>query len=220
MSQKGLFLAAMVVVLPIAVLTTVGSGIASGSASQPVPASPVTFVGNVSCNLVGKLTINPPVTDTSNAPETVTFNGKNSKCVGLPTAVGTTPMTQNGVKLKSSHESFVFSFIGTGGAGALCQSLKVGMMPTPPTVITMPINWTGTGPITQTLLNFPNGLLFYPGLAVLVNGSATGSFAGTSDVLLGYNLANVFTACASSTGLSSLPINQLGGDNLMVGPAF
>ncbi len=53
-----------------------------------------------------------------------------------------------------------------------------------------------------------------------VNGPTSGSFAGTIDVLLGYNLVTVANDCALATGLTTLPMNHLGGDNLMVGPAF
>jgi hypothetical protein len=65
------------------------------------------------------------------------------------------------------------------------------------------------------------GTTIVPGVLEWLNGPTTGSFAGTTDILLGYNLASVFADCAAGgPGISSLPVTSLGGDNLMVGPAF
>jgi hypothetical protein len=220
MSRK-LFLAALAIALPVALLATIGSGAASGQSVRP--ATPVTFVGNISCNLQGTITITPAATNTNPGPWVVKFTGKNNKCVGLPytntagTTV-TTPLTQSGEKLKSSTETFTFTVTGTGALGTLCHDLELGGPIATP--ITVAINWLGTSPITGTQVSYPNGGTIYPGLIALLNGTTGGSFAGTADILLGYNLANVFTACASTAGLSTLPVNHLGGDNLMVGPAF
>jgi hypothetical protein len=218
---RKLLLAAMAVAIPTALLATVGSGAASSA--RPRPTTAITFVGNISCNLQGTITISPAATTANAGPWTVTFKGTNNKCVGLPytTAAGgttTTPLTQGGEKLKGSTESFSYQVTGAGALGTLCKDLEFGGPIATP--ISFGISWTGTSPITATRVAYPNGGTVYPGLIALVNGPTTGSFAGTADVLLGYNLAKVFTGCASAAGLSSLPANHLGGDNLMVGPAF
>jgi hypothetical protein len=214
-------MAAAAITIPMALLATVGSGIASSA--RPRPTTAVTFVGNVSCNLQGTFTISPAATTSNAGPWTVTFKGTNNKCVGLPytTAAGgttTTPLTQSGEKLKGSTESFSYVVTGAGALGTLCRNLEFGGPIATP--IGFGITWIGTSPITPTKVTYPNGGTVYPGLIALVNGATSGSFAGTADVLLGYNLATVFTDCASAAGLSSLPANHLGGDNLMVGPAF
>jgi hypothetical protein len=130
----------------------------------------------------------------------------------------TTPLIEGGEKLKSSTETFTFTVTGTGAVGTLCHDLEYGGPIATP--ISFGINWIGTSPISGTQVSYPNGGTIYPGLIALLNGTTGGSFAGTADILLGYNLANVFTACASTGGLSTSPVNHLGGDNLMVGPAF
>lgn len=63
-------------------------------------------------------------------------------------------------------------------------------------------------------------LCILPGLIMWVNGPTSGTFAGTIDLFLGYNIITVAADCGLATGLSTLPVNSLGGDNLMVGPAF
>ena len=220
MSRK-LFLSALAIALPVALLATIGSGVASGQSIKPT--TPVTFVGNISCNLQGTLTITPAATNTNTGPWTVAFTGKNNMCVGLPytNSTGTTvttPLIQGGEKLKKSTENFTFTVTGTGAVGTLCHDLEGGGPIATP--INFGINWIGTSPITGTQVSYPNGGTIVPGLIELLNGTTGGSFAGTADILLGYNLAHVFTACASVGGLSTLPLNHLGGDNLMVGPAF
>lgn len=215
---RRLLLIGMVIALPIALLTTIGAGAAWA------PTSSVRFVGNLSCNLQGTITITPAATNTNTGPWTVAFNGTNNACVGLPytTTSGTTAhtsLTQGGETLTGSTESFSVVVTGTGAVGTLCHLLEFGGVIARP--ISFTINWTGTSPITATHVSYPNGgNIMPPGIIDLLNGTTTGSFTGTADIALGYNLAHVFAACASVAGLSTLPVNHLGGDNLMVGPAF
>jgi len=220
--SKKLMLGALSAVLPVATfVVAIGVGSASGKVR---PHSPVTFVGNLSCNLQGTLTVSPAAFNgVGSGPWTVTFTGKNNHCKGLPytTSSGTTattPLSQGGETLKKSTESFSYSVSGSGALGLLCSDFEHGGPIATP--IGFGITWLGTSPITGTQLNYPNGGTQYPGLIALINGSAGGSFTGTADVLLGYNLVTVNTDCASAAGLSTLAINHLGGDNLMVGPAF
>lgn len=207
-----------------ALWASAGSEAASANARPPVP--PVTFVGNISCDLQGSITITPAAFNgIGSGTWTVTFVGKNNHCVGLPYVnslgtTSTTPMTQGGERLTHSKDTFSFTVNGSGAVGLLCNDFEYGGPIATP--VTTTINWLGTSPITSTGVTFPNGGTIVPGVIELLNGTnALGSsFAGTTDILLGYNLATVFTACASTTGLSTLPVNHLGGDNLMVGPAF
>jgi len=216
-------LVAMTVALPVALLTTVGSGVASSNPPHPLVIGPVTFTGNVSCNLSGALTISPPATNTSTGPYTVTFTGKNKKCVGLYGTIlsqglpGTTAL----VTLKKSLESFSYVVPATPNApGNLCNTFLSGGS-APPVLPPFPITWFGSGgTISPTIASFPLGGNILPGLMTWINGPTVGSFAGTTDLFLGYNLVTVAAGCAVATGISTLPVNDLGGDNLMVGPAF
>jgi hypothetical protein len=218
-------LAAMALALPVALLAGIDPGAATAGTVHNAAIGPVTFVGNISCNLKGTMTFSPPVTSTSVDPYTITFKGTNNKCVGL----GTTSLSQGlpgttaVVTLKKSTESF--SFTTTAGPnsfpGELCGTLESGGPlgnPVPP----FPIIWSGSGgTITPTTATFPLAGTVAPGVFQWLNGVTTGSFAGTTDLLLGYNLASVFTACAAGgPGIATLPVDDLGGDNLMVGPAF
>jgi len=217
---RKLVLVGMCVGLLVALFATIGSRAASGSPQPVFPA--VTFPGNVSCDLTGALTISPPATNTSTGPYTVTFLGTNKKCVGL---FGTSltviiPSTGQMVTLKKSTESFSYTVPASPNApGDLCRTLMFGgsASPVPP----FPIHWFGSGgTISPTIASFPLGGNVLPGLMTWVNGPTAGTFAGTIDVLLGYNIVTVAADCALATGLSNLPVNHLGGDNLMVGPAF
>jgi hypothetical protein len=215
-------LVAMSVALPVALLVTVGRGIASGSSPRPAAFPAVTFNGNVSCNLQGALTITPPATISSIGPYNVTFHGVNNKCVGL---FGTSltlsiPATGQIVTLKKSIESFSYTVPASPNApGALCQTLLSGGPS--PVVPPFPINWFGSGGIiSPTVASFPLGGNILPGLMTWVNGPASGTFTGTIDIFLGYNIVTVASDCALASGLTTLPMNHLGGDNLMVGPAF
>jgi hypothetical protein len=216
MTRK-LALVALVVTIPLALLTTVGSGVAS--AAFP----PVTFSGNISCNLSGTVTISPPATNSSTGPYTVTFMGKNNKCVGLYGTSLTLSIASTGqtVKLKKSTETFSFVVpAGSGGPGALCNTFLGGG--SLPAVNPFTINWTGSGgTIVPTTTSFPAGGSAAPGLLTWMNGPnlAGSSFAGTTDVFLGFNLVTAINDCAGA-GISSLPVNDLGGDNLMVGTTF
>jgi hypothetical protein len=213
---RKLALAGIAAVLLLALLTVVGSGVAS--AGPP----PVTFTGNVSCNLSGSITITPPATSTSTGPYTVTFTGKNTKCVGLygtslsqTSAAGTKP-----VKLKSSTETFSYIVPASPNApGALCNTFLSGG--TTPPVNPFPIIWHGMyGTIVPTTTAFPLGGNVVPGIMTWVNGPVlAGSFPGTTDLFLGYNLATAIADCTGA-GIAALPMNDLGGDNLMVGSAF
>ncbi len=217
---RKLALVTMSIALPVALLTTVGRGIASGT-PQPAPFPAVTFAGNVSCNLQGALTITPPANTSSTGPYNVTFNGTNNKCAGLYGTSLTLSIASTGqiVTLKKSLESFSYTVPAGPAPGAFCQSLLSGGPS--PVVPPFPIHWFGSGgTIAPTIASFPVGGNVLPGLMTWVNGPASGTFAGTIDVFLGYNLATVASDCALATGLTTLPVNHLGGDNLMVGPAF
>jgi hypothetical protein len=220
MSRKlKLSLVAMAVAAPLALLATMGSTVASAGSAGPAVADPATFTGNISCNLQGTATITPAATNTGKGPWTVTFTGKNNKCVGL----GATSLTQGSPQetLTGSTDSFSFTFINPAGAlGGLCLALETGGTIATPIVTT--INWLGTSPITPTTVSYPNGGQILPGLILLKNGGvpATSSFAGTADIFLGYNLATVWTDCALATGLSTLKLKHLGGDNLLAGTSF
>ena len=96
---RKLIVAAIAVMLPVALLTTITSGVAS--AAFP----PVTFTGNISCNLTGTMTISPAATSTSTGPYTVTFVGKNPECFGLYGTSLTVSIASTGqtVKLKRTR---------------------------------------------------------------------------------------------------------------------
>lgn len=218
-------LMAMAVALPVALLTAVAPGVATAGKVHPSGIGPVTFVGNVSCNLTGKITISPPVTNTSVGPYTITFTGTNKKCVGLGSTVLSQglPGTTAVVTLKKSTEAFSYMTVFNPNAipGEFCNKLESGgtvSAPVPP----FPINWFGMGgTITPSSVSFPLGLTIAPGVLQWLNGPTAGSFAGTTDILLGYNLAAVFADCApAGPGVTTFPVTDLGGDNLMVGPAF
>jgi hypothetical protein len=214
---RKLALVALAVTIPVALVTTVGSG--DASAAFP----PVKFSGNVSCNLAGTVTISPPATSTSTGPYVVTFAGKNSKCVGLYGTSLTLSVASTGqtVKLKKSTETFSFTVPASPNTpGALCNTLLGGG--SLPPVNPFPINWAGSGgTIVPTTTHFPAGGSAAPGLLTWMNGPnlAGSSFAGTTDLFLGFNLVTAINDC-SSAGISSLPANDLAGDNLMVGSAF
>jgi hypothetical protein len=214
---RKLALVALAITIPVALLTTVGSG--EASAAFP----PVTFSGNISCNLSGTVTISPPATNTSTGPYTVTFVGKNTKCVGLYGTSLTLSVASTGqtVKLKKSTETFSFTVPASPNApGALCNTFLAGGPL--PAVNPFAINWTGSGgTIVPTTTSFPSGGTAAPGLLTWMNGPNAGgsSFAGTTDLFLGFNLVTAINDC-SGAGIASLPANDLGGDNLMVGTTF
>jgi len=215
------FLASTAATVVIALLVTIGVEAASSAKSSRAGSDPTTFTGNISCNLQGIISISPAATLTSAGPWTVTFKGVNNKCVGL----GGTSLTQGGTPtgggetLTKSTDTFTFTVQNvTGALGTLCTDLETGGPIATPVNTT--IDWLGTSPITASTVVFPNGGQFVPGLIQLLGGSTSGSFTGTTDVLLGYNLLTVWTDCATATGLATLPVNHLGGDNLMVGTAF
>ena len=71
-----------------------------------------------------------------------------------------------------------------------------------------------------TTTTFPLGGNVVPGVIMWINGTnLAGSFPGTTDLLLGYNLATAIAGC-TGPGITSLAMNDVGGDNLMVGTAF
>jgi hypothetical protein len=213
---RKLVLAALAVTLPVAILTTVGSGVAS--AAFP----PVTFKGNISCNLSGTMTFSPAITSTSTGPYTVSFAGKNGGCVGLYGTSLTVTIASTGqtVTLKKSTDKFSFVVpAGSGAPGGLCNTLLGGG--TTPPIGPFPITWIGSGgTIVPTTTNFPAGGNVVPGIMTWVGGTnVAGSFPGTTDLYLGYNLATAIAGC-TGPGISTLAMNDLGGDNLMVGTAF
>ena len=213
---RKLILAAMAVTLPVALLTTVGPGVAS--AAFP----PVTFNGNISCNLTGTMTISPAATSTSTGPYTVSFVGKNSKCIGLYGTSLTVTVASTGQTVNLTNSKEKFSFVIPAGAnapGGLCNTLLSGG--TTPAISAFPIKWLGTGgTIVPTTTRFPLGGNVVPGIFTWVNGTnLPGSFPGTTDMNLGYNLATAIAGC-TGPGITTLAMHDLGGDNLMVGTAF
>jgi len=225
MSKKLLF-AALFALVPVAILVSVGSGVASGHPNNP----PVTFTGAVSCNLQGTLSITPAALQGSGSPSyTLMFKGTNNHCVGLPYQTAstgtwtTTPLVQGGETLKKSKESFTVTVSLPGAVINLCNDLEFGGASLAVTPFAAAITWIGTSPITPTQVSFPAGsslTIPVPGVIALMNGTTAGSFAGTVDISLGYNVAKVFAGCATAAGLSTLPINHLGGDNLLVGQGY
>ena len=225
MSKKLMF-GALSALLPVALLVVaIGAGSASGKVR---PHQPVTFTGAVSCNLHGTLSISPPALNSASSAYSLSFTGTNNHCKGLPYptatgATGTTSLTQGGETLKKSTENFKFSIGTTANPVNLCSDLEYGAAAVPWGGGGGSITWLGTSPIAGTTLSTPSplsALNIFPTVIPLLNWTATGSFAGTADLLLGYNVATVFAKCATTTGLSTLPINHLGGDNLLVGPGF
>jgi hypothetical protein len=213
---RKLILAAMAVTLAVALLTTVGSGVAS--AAFP----PVTFTGNISCNLSGTMTISPAATSTSTGPYTVSFAGKNTKCVGLYGTSLVVSIASTGQTVTLTKSTDKFSFVvpaGSAAPGGLCNTLLSGG--TTPAISPFPINWLGSGgTIVPTTTSFPLGGNVVPGIFTWVNGTnLAGSFPGTTDLYLGYNLATAIAGC-TGPGITTLAMNDLGGDNLMVGSAF
>jgi len=226
MSRKVL-LAAMAIAVPIALLIAIGSGVASGKTKAlHDPPPPVAFTGNVSCNLQGKITISPAAFNGIGYTWTITFTGTNSACVGLLGTILTQPNVAGAPEtLKKSIDSFSYtvSAPASGPPGALCNDLEYGGS-LPLSGFSGTITWLGTSPISPTTVSYPAGssMTMLPGVIALMGGltTATSSFPGTVDILLGYSVATVFTDCASTTGLSTLPVGHLGGDNLLVGSAF
>jgi hypothetical protein len=213
---RKLVLAALAVTLPVAILTTVGSGVAA--AAFP----PVMFNGNISCNLSGTMTISPAATNTSTGPYTVSFVGKNNNCIGLYGTSLTVSIASTGqtVTLKKSTDKFSFVVpAGSGAPGGLCNTLLGGG--TTPAINPFPINWIGSGgTIVPTTTKFPLGGNVVPGIMTWANGTnLTGSFPGTTDMYLGYNLATAIAGC-TGPGITTLAMNDAGGDNLMVGTTF
>jgi hypothetical protein len=208
---RKLTLSSLAVALSVTVLTTVGTGIASGSSHRVSPSAPVTFVGNVSCNFAGSITINPPATNTSGGPYTVSFAGKTAGCVGLP---GTT-LTQSGVTLRHGIQAYTYA-VPASGPGDLCDALEYGALS--PNTTNFVIAWSGR--ITPTTVTFSSSSII-PGFFLFSGGVTTGSFPGSANLLIGYSLVKVATDCAvAGPGVSHLTENDLSGDNLELGPAF
>lgn len=230
MSRK-LVLKALSVAVPVALLVGVGwEAVSSGSVRPSVP--PVTFTGAVSCNLSGSATIAPTAFQTSSsASYTITFTGKNNKCVGLPyvNSAGswsTTSLTQRGSTstsrpetLKSSTESWTIVVGNTGSLIDLCTALESGGS-LPIASFTGSITWLGTSPIAPTTISFAAGSVvsITPPVISLANGITGGSFAGSVDASLRYSVLAVFHSCLS-TGLSAATLASF-PDNLLVGQGF
>jgi hypothetical protein len=126
------------------------------------------------------------------------------------------------VTLTKSTEKFSYVVPASPNSpGALCNTLLSGG-PNPSPINPFPIKWAGAGgTIVPTTTHFPVGGNVVPGIMTWVNGpNLAGSFPGTTDLLLGYNLATAIAGCTGPAGLTTLAMNHLGGDNLMVGTAF
>jgi hypothetical protein len=204
--------------LPIGLLVTVGAP------SAQAIAVPVTFTGNISCSLTGKMTFVPPLTNGGTSPTTVTFTGKNKLCKGV--GIPPTSLKQGGAKLKKSKEAYSFTLPANN-----CTALLGGIAPP----ISMTVNWLGTSPITPTVITFPQGITSSSGghtsiiYAIPNDGVATGSFAGTAemDLEILQTDAQLLSEC-SHKGIKSLTLIQpkpepppfAKNDNLEVGPLF
>jgi hypothetical protein len=202
-------------------VTAIGSGSSSASV-HPALVGPVTFTGNIECNLQGTLTVSPPATNSNPGPYTVTFTGTNNHCSGLwgtSLAQSNPPGTVPGkAVLKRSTESFTYT-VPQNTTNDLCFVLQYGGTQ-PPVTTPFPINWMGVGTgIVPTATTLPAGTEF-PGIMQWINGTVLGgSFPGTTDIALGYSLSTAAAACAGG-GLSSIAMTDLGGHNLLVGTAF
>jgi len=216
---RKLFLGAALAALPIGLLVT----IAETSAQA---ASPVTFKGNISCSLIGTVTFSPPLSNSQTTrATTATFKGTNNLCKGLDG----TKLTQGGETLKSSKESFKFTI--PANAKGSCNGLSSGVAPA---ITGAVVDWIGTSPITPTGLSFPAGTIKpvpAPHASIeYLNGTSTGSFAGTAQVDLETSLtdAAILKDCKTTAGLKSLKLIQpkpepkpFGvNDNLEIGPLF
>lgn len=213
------------IAVPLAFFATLGAGPAQA-------ASPVTFKGSISCGLTGTITFKPPLSNSQTTAVTKgTFKGTNKPCKG----VSGTKLTQHGVTLKGSKDSFSFSFpASTSGS---CSALASGAVP----AVNLAIKWAGTAPITPTKVAFPAGTISISnGVIVYMNGKSTGSFAGSGRMALQaskikegngtvvpFSVTNAANACAGS-GIAALKLVQPSpppppftkNDNLEVGKAF
>ena len=206
--KKAIGIIGIAVLLPFGLLTLAGSGVASAKGST-------TFDGNISCNLQGTVKVSPAITATSVGPYKVTVKMTNNNCIGL---MGTST-TQNGETIISSTESLKFTVPSTGVAG--CSTLlSGGSIATP----AFAVKWKGTSKITSTVLGASNAVITVgsPNSVLSVSGAVTSGWSSpaTYQINLGINTATLAAACASKKGVKSFAVNDLGGDNLEIGPAF
>lgn len=223
--MKKLCTAAALAALPLGLVLTLGAATAQAAA-------PVTFTGSISCSLTGTVTFSPPLTlSQTSKPTKVTFKGKNDHCVGTHG----TSLKQKGETLTGSKDSFT-STIPANSSGS-CGALAGGTLP----AATFAVTWTGTSPITPSKLVFKSGTLnLSSGLIEYLNGTSTGSFAGSAQTALqatkisegngttvAYSESNAVAACEGS-GIKDLTLAQPNpepspfskNDNLEVGKAY
>jgi hypothetical protein len=216
---------AALIALPIGFFATLGAGSAQA-------ASPVTFKGSISCGLTGTITFTPPLSNSqTTATTTAKFKGTNKPCKGI----NGTKLTQGGETLKSSKDSFSFTFPASSSGS--CSVLASGAVPP----ISLAITWVGTSPITATKVVFPAGTISISnGVIEYLKGKSTGSFAGSGRMALQagtikegngtvvpFSITNAANACAGS-GIAALTLVQPNpppkpftkNDNLEVGKAF
>jgi len=210
--RRKLIMAAMAVMLPIGFLATIGTGVASAKGST-------TFDGNISCNLQGSVSVKPAITSTSVGPYTVKAKLTNNKCIGL----AGTSTTQNGETIISSTEALTFTVPVSSPPTAGCSALLTGGAGSF-TVPSITVKWKGTSKITSTVLG-SSGVTITPGSPdsiISLGGSVTSGWSSpaTYQISLGTNTAALAAACVSKKGLSKFTVDDNGGDNLEIGPAF
>ena len=207
--RRKLVMITMAVLLPMGFVATIGAGVAAASKTT------VTFDGNISCNLSGSAKIVPAITSTSTGPYVVTAKLKNSDCIGL----SGTSTTQGGVTLKKSTEDVTVNIpAGSPGCGSL---LGGGTYAVPP----ITVKWSPST-ITETVLGAATVTITpgSPNTTLNLTGNVTSGWstppAATYEINLGLTTATLAKDCASKAGLKSLKMNDLGGDNLEIGPNF
>jgi len=210
--KKTLGLLGLVVMLPFGLLALAGSGVAAAGGST-------TFDGNISCNLQGTVKVSPAITPTSVGPYKATVKMTNNDCIGLDG----TSTTQNGETIISSTESLSYTIPPSSPPKPGCVALASGgSEPIPASTI----KWKGTSKITSTVLGASTATITTgsPNSVLAVTGNVTSGWStpptATYSISLGINTATVAAGCDSKKGLSKFAVNDLGGDNLEIGPAF
>jgi len=212
--RRKLIMVALAAMLPIGFMATIGSGVAAAKGTT-------TFDGNISCNLQGTVKLSPAINLTTpvTVPVKVTAKLTNDDCIGLDG----TSTTQNGETIISSTESLSYTIPPSSPPKPGCVALASGgSEPIPASTI----KWKGTSKITSTVLGASTATITTgsPNSVLAVTGNVTSGWStpptATYSISLGINTATVAAGCDSKKGLSKFAVNDLGGDNLEIGPAF
>lgn len=161
------------------------------------------------------MSVKPAITTTSVGPYAIKAKMTNNNCFGLNGTL--TP--QNGETIISGTESLTSVVASTGveGCGAL-----LGGGPTATPGIT--VKWKGTSKITSTVLGASSAVITpgSPNTRLSPSGVVTSGWSSpaTYAINLGINTATLAAECASSKGVKKFALNDQGGDNLEIGPAF